>query len=127
MLEETKSSEGLALCFNGNEYAMHHSNISIISDDCIVTAVIADIFENSNIETLRKIVRNWNITTLKNTVKERILSEEIFNQLKSSYPSKLMKFPIVYYLEDEKNLERKIKISKHFRKIVRGKEIGSLG
>ena len=127
MLEETKKAGGLALCFNGNDYAMRHSNISIVSDNCIATAVLADIFENSDIETLKNVIRNWNIKTLKESVKEKILSEQIFLELRNSYPSKLMNFPIVYDLEDGKYLEKKIEVSKHFRKIVRGKEIGSLG
>jgi len=127
MLEETKKAGGLALCFNGNDYAMHHSNVSIVSDNCVTTAVVADIFEKSNMEVLKKVIRNWNIKTLKDTVKSKILSEQIFMELRNSYPSKLMKFPIVYDLEDKKDLEKKIEISKHFRKIVRGKEIGSLG
>jgi predicted HAD superfamily phosphohydrolase len=127
MLEETKKVDGLALCFNGNDYAMHHSNFSIVADNCIATAVVADIFENSDIETLRKIVKNWSIKELEDAVKRKILSEQIFLELKNSYPSKLMKFPIVYDLDNEKKLDKKIEISKHFRKLVRGKEIGSLG
>jgi len=127
MLEKTKKAGGLALCFNGNDYAMHHSNVSIVSDNCITTAVVADIFENSDMKTLRKIVKQWNIKTLENAVKEKILSEEILNEFKNSFPSKLMKFPIVYDLEDEKDFEKKIEVSKHFRKLVRGKEISSLG
>jgi predicted HAD superfamily phosphohydrolase len=127
MLEETKKVDGLALCFNGNDYAMHHSNFSIVADNCIATAVVADIFENSDIETLRKIVKNWSIKELEDAVKRKILSEQIFMELKNSYPSKLMKFPIVYDLKDGKNLDKKIEISKHFRNMIRGKEIGSLG
>jgi len=127
MLEETKKAEGLALCFNGNDYAMHHSNVSIVSDNCIATAAVADIFEKSNMEVLKKVIKNWNIKTLKDTVKNKILSKQIFMELKNAYPSKLMKFPIVYDLDNEKELDKKIEISKHFRKLVRGKEIGSLG
>jgi len=127
MLEKTKKAGGLALCFNGNEYAIRHSNFAIVSDNCIATAVIADIFENSNIENLKIIIKNWNIKTLENAVKEKILTKEIFKEFKDSYPSKLMNFPIVYDLEDKKDLEKKIETSKKFRKIIRGKEIGSLG
>lgn len=127
MLEKTKRAGGLALCFNGNDYAMHHSNVSIVSDNCIATAIVADIFENSDMKTLKKIIRNWNIKTLKEVVRKKILSKQIFMELENSYPSKLMRFPIVYDLEDEKDLNKKIEISKHFRKIIRGKETGSLG
>jgi len=127
MLEETKKAGGLALCFNGNDYAMRHSNVSVVSDNCIVSAVVADIFENSDLDTLRKIAKRWDTKTLKDAVKEKILSVKIFDELKKSYPSKLMKFPIVYDLEDEKKLDKRIEVSKRFRKIVRGKEIGSLG
>jgi hypothetical protein len=88
---------------------------------------VADIFENSDIVALRKIVKNWSIKELEDAVKRKILSEQIFLELKNSYPSKLMKFPIVYDLDNEKKLDKKIEISKHFRKLVRGKEIGSLG
>lgn len=127
MLEETKKAGGLALCFNGNEYAMLHSNVSIVSDNCIATAVVADIFENTDMETLKNIIRKWNIKTLEEAVEKGILSKDIFLEIKSSYPSKLMNFPIVYDLNDRKDLENKIETSKHFRKLVRGKEIGSLG
>lgn len=127
MLEETRKAGGLALCFNGNDYAMHHSNFAIVSDNCIATAVVADIFENSDIETLRRTARSWNIRTLEEAVKGKILSEQIFAELKKSYPSKLMKFPIVYDLEDGKSLDSRIVVSKQFRKLIRGKEIGSLG
>jgi energy-converting hydrogenase A subunit R len=127
MLEETKKAGGLALCFNGNEYAIRHSNFAIVSDNCITTAVVADIFEKSNMETLKKVIRKWNIKTLKEAVKDKILSKQIFTEFKSSYPSKLMKFPFVYDLDNKKDFDKKIEISKHFRKIVRGKKIGSLG
>lgn len=127
MLEETKKAGGLALCFNGNDYAMRHSNFAIVSDNCIATTVVADIFENSDIENLRKIARSWNIRTLEEAVKKKILSEQIFAELKRSYPSRLMKFPIVYNLEDGKDVENRIETSKHFRNIIRGKEVGSLG
>lgn len=127
MLDKTKKAEGLALCFNGNKYAMNHSNLSIVSDDCTTTAVIADIFEKSSLDNLMKIVNKWNIKTLKDTIKQKVLSKEIFEVFRNSFPSKLMKFPIVYKLEDDKDIEKKIKVSEHFRKIVRGKEIGSLG
>jgi energy-converting hydrogenase A subunit R len=127
MLEETKKAGGLALCFNGNEYAMLHSNVSIVSDNCIATAVVADIFENAGMKTLKNIIRKWSIKTLEEAVEKRILSKDVFLEIKNFYPSKLMKFPIVYDLNDKKDLEKKIETSKQFRKIIRGKEIGSLG
>lgn len=127
MLEETKKAGGLALCFNGNEYALLHSNVSIVSDNCIATAVVADIFEKTDMETLKNIIKKWDIKTLEDAAEKGILSKDIFLEIKNSYPSKLMKFPIVYDLDDKKDLEKKIEISKQFRKIVRGKEIGSLG
>lgn len=127
MLEETRKAGGLALCFNGNEYAMTHSNVSIVSDNCVTTAVIADIFGKSSMENLRRIMSRWNIKTLKEAVKNKVLSKEIFSEFKKAFPSKLMNFPIVYDLEGRRNLDEEIKISKQFRKMVRGKEIGSLG
>jgi len=127
MLEETRKAGGLALCFNGNDYAMHHSNFAIVSDNCIATAVAADIFENSDMKTLKSVVRNWSIKTIEETVKNKTLSEEIFLEFKKAFPSRLMRFPFVFDLEDGKDLNKRIEISKHYRKIVRGKEIGSLG
>jgi len=127
MLEETKKAGGLALCFNGNDYAMKHSNFSIVSDNCIATAVVSDIFENSDMETLKKVINSWSIKTLKEAVNKKILSKKVFIELKNSFPSKLMGFPIVYDLENKEELDKKIEVSKHFRRLVRGKEIGSLG
>jgi energy-converting hydrogenase A subunit R len=127
MLEETEKAGGLAVCFNGNSYAMRHSNISIVSDNCMSTAAVADIFENSDMETLRKIVGKWSPKSLKQAVEAKVLSKEICDKLLGAFPSKLMEFPFVFDLDDGKDLNARIETSKKFRKIVRGKEIGSLG
>jgi energy-converting hydrogenase A subunit R len=127
MLDETRKAGGLAICFNGNEYAMRNSNFSIISDNCLATAAVVDIFRNGGMQSLKAIAIKWGVDSLRKAAEDKILSEEIFSKLISAFPSKLMKFPIVYDLEDGEDLSSRIMVSKTFRKKVRGKEIGSLG
>ena len=54
MLEWVKKHGGLAVSFNGNEYALKHSNFAIVSDSAISEALIIDLFIRGGIEKIRK-------------------------------------------------------------------------
>ena len=54
MLDWVKKHGGLAVSFNGNEYALKHSNVAIISDSAISEAILIDLFLRKGFEKLRE-------------------------------------------------------------------------
>jgi energy-converting hydrogenase A subunit R len=58
-------SGGLAMSFNGSEFAVHGCNIAVLSRDCTVAAVLVQEFYNEGIEAVFDLVGNWNRETLK--------------------------------------------------------------
>ncbi|RLI80493.1 hypothetical protein DRP05_00540 [Archaeoglobales archaeon] len=55
MLDWVRKQGGLAVSFNGNEYALKYSNIAIVSDSAISEALVVDLFIRSGYEKLKEI------------------------------------------------------------------------
>lgn len=55
MFDYAREKSGLAVSFNGNEYALKHANLAVISDSAMVEAVIALEFLDGGIERVREI------------------------------------------------------------------------
>jgi energy-converting hydrogenase A subunit R len=47
MLKKTREAGGLALSFNGNEYAVSNCNVAVMSENCMVTALLVDVFPHA--------------------------------------------------------------------------------
>jgi len=114
-----KENGGLAVSFNGNQYAIRNAEIAILSEHSIVTAVIADVFSRFGEEQTLSIVKNWNHETLKKSP----ANQALLNRLFSLYPEELPKVKII----TSENMETLAKESGEFRKKVRGEAIGRLG
>ena len=114
-----KENEGLAVSFNGNQYAVKNAEIAILSENSLVTAVIADIFCRFGKEQTLSLVENWDRETLKKS-KE---NPAIINHLFALYPKELHKVKII----TRENMEVLAQESSEFRKKVRGEVIGRLG
>ncbi|MEM2117603.1 MAG: HAD hydrolase family protein [Candidatus Bathyarchaeia archaeon] len=110
---------GLAVSFNGNQYAVKNAEIAVLSENSIVTAVIADAFATFGKEQTLRLVENWTREVLaKNGVNKTLLTN-----LFRLYPSELPKVKII----TNENMETLAKESSEFRKKVRGEAIGQLG
>jgi len=114
-----REEEGLTVSFNGNEYAVREAEIAVLSENAIVTAVLADVFNKSGKNGVFELVKEWNHKSLQkhgvdSTLRERLLK---------LYPERLPQVEIV----TSDNKERLMKESAVFRKSVRGKAIGKLG
>jgi energy-converting hydrogenase A subunit R len=115
-----KKNGGLTVSFNGNNYAVRNAEIAVLSDNSIVTAIIADIFCRQGKQAALNLVENWNLPYLESS---GVVSLSLLDHLFTFYPETLPKVQIV----TAENMELLAKESSEFRKRVRGEAIGRLG
>jgi len=126
MLRETRDAGGLAISFNGNDYAVRNANVAIISDNCMITLIIVDLFRRCGIEVVKEVTSNWNHKTLKEASQRGQVNSALFRKFLTFSRESLVSLPEAIWITED-NLEATIKRSKEARKAVRGKAIGSLG
>jgi energy-converting hydrogenase A subunit R len=114
-----RDAGGLAVSFNGNNYAVRNAEIAMMSESSLVTALIADLFCRLGKTQTLKIIMHWR----KATLEESGTNTALLKQLNTVYSSALPKVEIV----TAKNMEPLIKESSEFRRKVRGVAIGELG
>jgi energy-converting hydrogenase A subunit R len=114
-----RENGGLTVSFNGNQYAVKNAEIAVLSENSIVTAIIADVFCRFGKQSILKLVENWSREALKKTR----VNENLLKRLFESYPNELPKVKIV----TSENMEALAKESSEFRKMVRGEAVGRLG
>jgi energy-converting hydrogenase A subunit R len=110
---------GLTVSFNGNQWAVRNSEVAVLSENSIVTAVIADVFLRFGKPEALRLVENWSVRGLG----ESMVSEALVRRLFELYPARLPKVEIVA----EENMEALAEESSRFRNRVRGEAVGSLG
>lgn len=110
---------GLTVSFNGNQYAVRNAEIAVLSEDSIVTAVVADVFLRFGKPEVLDLVEGWSRETLGTSSVNRGLVERLFRV----YSGKLPKVKIVTDL----NMEALALESSRFRNRVRGEAVGRLG
>jgi energy-converting hydrogenase A subunit R len=114
-----RENGGLAVSFNGNQFAIKAAEIAVLSENSIVTAIIAGVFSRFGKQQALSLVENWNRQALKKSSVDQTLIDSLFRL----YPSKLPKVKII----TRENMEILAKESSEFRKKVRGTTIGRLG
>jgi energy-converting hydrogenase A subunit R len=117
--QKVRNEGGLTVSFNGNNYALREAEIAIMSENAIVTAILADVFNKHGKEGVFKLVTEWRSSKLK----KYEVDESLQKRLRELYPKKL---PTVEIISDE-NREMLSEKSIAFRKSVRGVSIGALG
>jgi energy-converting hydrogenase A subunit R len=115
-----RKNGGLTVSFNGNNYAVRNAEIAVLSENNLVTAIIADVFCRQGKQAVLNLVENWNLESLECN---GVVSLSLLDQLFSLHPQTLPKVQIV----TAKNMETLAKKSSEFRKKVRGESIGRLG
>jgi len=118
-LKLVRDNGGLAISFNGNKYAVREAEVAVLSENNMVTAVLADIFLKYGKAEVLKLVENWDIQFLKTSK----VNTSILAPFLAFYPNALPKVQIV----TSQNLESLTKVSSEFRKQVRGEAVGKLG
>jgi energy-converting hydrogenase A subunit R len=114
-----RENGGLSVSYNGNNYAVKNAEVTVMSENNIVTAVIADVFLRQGKIQALKLVENWNREYLKNLQAK----DPLLKRVVTLYPKALPKVQIV----TQGNMEPLAKESSEFRKQVRGEAVGKLG
>jgi len=110
---------GLTVSFNGNAYAVREAEIAVLSENAIVTAVLADAFNKFGKDPFMKLVKDWKTSTLDEFGLTPPLKKHFFKL----HQNKLPRVEIV----TPQNMERLMEESTSFRKTMRGEAIGKLG
>jgi energy-converting hydrogenase A subunit R len=114
-----RENGGLTVSFNGNQYAVKNAEVAVLSENNMVTAVIAELWCNFGKQETLKALKNWGPAALKQSP----LSKAVLERLFTLYPAKLPKLQIV----TATNMETLGRESSEFRKKVRGEAVGRLG
>jgi energy-converting hydrogenase A subunit R len=117
-LRLVKENGGLAVSFNGNSYAVKNADVAVVSENNLVTAVIADIFYRFGREETLKTVKSWSQDALEAVGVDLELLKQVFKSSKAG-----TKVQIV----TGENMNSIVTESSEFRKEVRGVAIGRLG
>jgi len=110
---------GLTVSFNGNNFAVREAEVTVLSQNAIVTAVLADVFNRFGKVHVMNLIREWKTS--------RIEKFGLYQPLKEFFIKHCgKKFPRVE-LVSAQNMEKLMRESTTFRKSVRGEAIGKLG
>jgi energy-converting hydrogenase A subunit R len=105
-LRYVRENGGLAISFNGNEYAIKEAEIAVLSSNTLVTSIITIAFNKGGKELVSELVRDWTIKKI-----GEIIGEQFRLRAKQVYDSTL---PIVDMISDS-NRDRLTKESCRFR------------
>ena len=114
-----RENGGLTVSFNGNNYAVKNAEVSVMSENNIVTAVLADVFLKHGKTQVLKLVK----TGIPEFLKQSPIDPVLLNRFFALFPKALPKVQIV----TQANMESLSKESSEFRKKVRGEAVGQLG
>lgn len=124
MLKNTREAGGLALSFNGNEYAISTCNVAVMSGNCMITALLVDVFERNGIEAIESLVCDWSWAAVKALHGRGEVDESIYHAFRQAFTG--LEFPHAVWVTQD-NLDETIRVSKRYRTSVRGTQIGTLG
>ena len=111
---------GLTLSFNGNEYALREAEFAVISDNTVITSVLAEAFHKAGMEGICSLVDDWNLDGLRSS---GLVNSYLMREFERTYPEKL---PTVARITPH-NMKSLTRQSLAFRRSVRGETIGALG
>ncbi|MHC1636121.1 MAG: HAD hydrolase family protein [Candidatus Methanospirareceae archaeon] len=130
MLEAVMRGGGIAVVFNGNEYAVPYANVGLASVDIRFLYIVCNAFVKGKGEVMR-VVSEWEdkrglFEKEPDKIPEDCITEDIKSYIMER--GKTMPFPYFHNLEaaDERKKEEVIRIHKGFRMKVR-EEAGKLG
>lgn len=112
-LDLVRDAGGVALSFNGSDFAVRGCNIAILSKDATIGAVFASLFNDRGIEAVLELAENWDRQYLKRC---DFPDRNLLDRMLAVHSRKL---PEVYAV-DKHNVDEVAKISAEYRrKIVR--------
>jgi energy-converting hydrogenase A subunit R len=118
-LQLVRDGGGLAVSFNGNDYAVRESEVAVLSGETTVTSVLAEAFSRQGKEGVFSLVAEWSPSGLKKYCGSPVLRERMSMLFPDGFPQ--------VERVTANNIERLKRKSSVFRKTVRGEAIGKLG
>lgn len=112
-MELVNESGGLALSFNGEDFAVRGSNVAVLSNDCTVAAVLLQAFYDRGIEAVLELAQNWDRESLKAL---EFPDRHLMDSMLAANPKKL---PEVYAV-NRKNVNEIAEKSSEYRKKILG-------
>ncbi len=112
-LDLVRDAGGVALSFNGSDFAVRGCNIAVMSKDSTVGAVFASLFNDRGIEAILDLAANWDRQYLK---KCEFPDRNLLDRMLQAHPRRL---PEVYAV-DKSNVDEIAKKSAEFRKKLIG-------
>lgn len=107
-LDLVRDQNGLAIAFNGEEFAVRGCNVCVNSNDSTVVAVLTQEFFNGGIQSVTDLVNNWNRQYLK---KADMPDRHLMDCMLKAHPRKLPEVHMV----DKHNVEEISKTSETYR------------
>jgi energy-converting hydrogenase A subunit R len=114
-----KRGGGLTVSFNGNEYAVREAQIAVMSENTVVTSILADVFSRRGKDSVLQLAKEWSFPALKRFE----TNPALLRQVGQLYSNSLPKVTTI----TNGNSEKIVKESVAFRKRVRGEAIARLG
>ena len=118
-LRFAKEHGGIAISFNGNEYALREAEIAIMADNTVMISIIADLFNRFGKDEVIRFINSYMDDT-EGAVNNYSINEELKEAIKN------VNLPKIALIHSE-NFETLVDESKAFRRLVRGEAIGALG
>ncbi|MDI6644085.1 MAG: hypothetical protein QME14_03430 [Methanobacteriaceae archaeon] len=118
-LKLARENKGIAVSFNGNEFALREAEIAVISSNTIITSILADLFNRFGRAYLIEFVKAYHVNASRALENFR-LNLQLLKKMEN------VEKPLVSIINDD-NRDELIEKSIKFRKKVRGEAIGGLG
>jgi energy-converting hydrogenase A subunit R len=110
---------GLTVSFNGNNFAVREAEVAVLSENAVVTAALADIFNSFGKDRLIGLIDNWDPFAFERFVSSQPLRQCFLRVCRKSF----QRVEVV----TARNRDRLMRESSAFRKTVRGEGVGGLG
>ena len=114
-----KDGGGLTVSFNGNAYAVRAASIALLSNNALVVAIIADVFNRLGIDAVFHLISNWKYEALEKFE----VSPNLQTKLRTVFTDELPRASEI----TASNMKELSRESGAFRKLVRGEKVGKLG
>jgi len=114
-----RNGNGLTVSFNGNAFAVREAEVAVLSENAVVTGVLANVFSRFGKRQVMNLIREWRPSAVEKF--------GLYQPLKKCFLKLCRKeFPRVELVTSQ-NMEKLMQESTVFRKSVRGEAIGRLG
>lgn len=117
-LRFAKEEYGVALSFNGNEYALDEASVAVISDNTLILSLLADLFNQEGTEMILEFADSY-AANPQEALKNHPVNSELAAKLSQTHTQ--------LEVVTSHNRERLKAESGEFRKQMRGESIGGLG